>query len=95
VGIEPTRPLLPRLQNTRFAVAPILKCDGRVNFRGMWGHLGIRERTIVIPDVLRGIGGHRTVYTTIRQLSTSRHIRLLHDDLEGNQDVEIHDCLPR
>jgi hypothetical protein len=25
-------------------VAPILKCDGRVNFRGMWGHVGMRER---------------------------------------------------
>ena len=37
----------------------------------MWGHVGIRERTIVTPDVLRGIGGHRTVYTSIRQLSTT------------------------
>jgi hypothetical protein len=26
------------------------KCDGRVNFRGMWGQVGIREQAVRPPD---------------------------------------------
>jgi hypothetical protein len=42
MGIEPTRASLMQRENTVFPVAPILKCDWRVNFRGTWGYIGIR-----------------------------------------------------
>ena len=42
MGIEPTREPLPELENTGFRVMPTLKCDGGVNFRGMWGNVGMR-----------------------------------------------------
>jgi hypothetical protein len=42
MGIEPTRAPLPELENTGFHVMPTLKCDGGVNFRGMWGNVGMR-----------------------------------------------------
>jgi hypothetical protein len=42
MGIEPTRAPLPELKNTGFRVMPTLKCDGGVNFRGMWDHAGMR-----------------------------------------------------
>jgi hypothetical protein len=35
MGIEPTRAALPGLENKRFGVLVIAKCDGCVNFRGM------------------------------------------------------------
>jgi hypothetical protein len=41
MGIEPTREALPDPKNKRFGAATHPKCDGRVNFRGMWGHVGI------------------------------------------------------
>ncbi len=41
MGIEPTRAPLPELENTGFRVMPTLKCDGGVNFRGMWGNVGM------------------------------------------------------
>ena len=41
MGIEPTRPMLPRLENKEFLRAMNLKCETRVNFRGIWGHVGI------------------------------------------------------
>jgi hypothetical protein len=47
MGIEPTRAPLPELENTGFRVMPTLKCDGGVNFRGMWGHVGLRRDTWV------------------------------------------------
>ena len=71
MGIEPTRAALPGLENKRFGAMTDPKCDWRVNFRDMWGHVGIREPTVVTADVLRGIAGHRTVYTSVRQLSTA------------------------
>jgi hypothetical protein len=40
MGIEPTRPLLRNLENTGFRVTFACKCDVRVNFRGIWGHVG-------------------------------------------------------
>jgi hypothetical protein len=43
MGIEPTRAAPPELENKRFGAMADPKCDGRVNFRGMWGHVGIRE----------------------------------------------------
>jgi hypothetical protein len=61
----------PGLENKRFGARADPKCDWRVNICGMWGHVGIRERTFVTPDVLHGIAGHRTFYTSIRQLSTA------------------------
>jgi hypothetical protein len=45
MGIESTRPMLPRLENKRFCRTPNPKCDRRVNFRGMWDHLGLRKDT--------------------------------------------------
>jgi hypothetical protein len=43
MGIEPTRASPPKLENPRFGAAANLKCDWRVNFRDMWGHVGILE----------------------------------------------------
>jgi hypothetical protein len=47
MGIEPTRAALPGLENKRFGAMADPKCDGRVNFRGMWGHVGLRKDTLV------------------------------------------------
>jgi hypothetical protein len=46
-GIEPTRAAPPRLENKRFGAMVDAKCDGRVNFRGMWDHVGLRRDTPV------------------------------------------------
>jgi hypothetical protein len=43
MGIEPTRAAPPELENKRFGATTNPKCDGRVNFRGMWGHVGIHQ----------------------------------------------------
>jgi hypothetical protein len=43
MGIEPTRASIPKLENTGFAGAPRLRCDWRMNFRGMWRDVGMRE----------------------------------------------------
>jgi hypothetical protein len=43
MGIEPTRTARSELENIRFGAMANLKCDWRVNFRGMWGHVGIRR----------------------------------------------------
>jgi hypothetical protein len=40
MGIEPTREARSELENMRFGAMADAKCDGRVNFRGMWGHVG-------------------------------------------------------
>jgi hypothetical protein len=45
MGIEPTREVVPGLENTQFGTTVNAKCDGRVNFRGMWGHVGLRGDT--------------------------------------------------
>jgi hypothetical protein len=42
MGIEPTGKALPELENKRFGAMTNAKCDWRVNFRGMWGHVGQR-----------------------------------------------------
>jgi hypothetical protein len=47
MGIEPTRAAPPGLENKRFGAKVDPKCDGRVNFRGMWGHVGLRRDTPV------------------------------------------------
>jgi len=47
MGIEPTRAALPELGNKRFGAMANPKCDGRVNFRGMWGDVGPRKDTSV------------------------------------------------
>jgi hypothetical protein len=57
MGIEPTRASLMQRENTVFPVAPILKCDWRVNFRGTWGHVGMRERHAATSDVRGYIAG--------------------------------------
>jgi hypothetical protein len=67
MGIEPTRAAPLGLENKQFGAMVDPKCDGRVNIRGMWGHVGIREQALV-TDVLGGIAGRHTVYTSIRQL---------------------------
>jgi hypothetical protein len=43
MGIEPTRAAVPELENKRFGAMAIPKCDWRVNFRGMWGYVGIHR----------------------------------------------------
>ena len=43
MGIEPTRAAPPELENKRFGATTNPKCDGRVNFRDMWGHVGIHQ----------------------------------------------------
>jgi hypothetical protein len=45
MGIEPTREAPPGLENMQFGTMVNAKCDGRVNFRGMWGHVGLRRDT--------------------------------------------------
>jgi hypothetical protein len=45
MGIEPTRAALPELKNKRFGATANTKCDGRVNFCGMWGHVRLRRDT--------------------------------------------------
>ena len=42
---EPTRETLPGLENKRFGAIADAKCDWRVNFRGMWGHVRLRRDT--------------------------------------------------
>jgi len=70
MGIEPIPKVVPDLENKQFGAITNAKRDGRVNFRRMWGHVGTREPTVVTSDVLGGIAGRRTVYMSIRQLST-------------------------
>jgi hypothetical protein len=41
MGIEPTRAALPDLKNKQFGAMTDPQCDGRVNFRVMWGNVGI------------------------------------------------------
>jgi chemotaxis response regulator CheB len=38
---------LPELENKRFRANADAKCDKRVNFRGMWGNVGMRRDTSV------------------------------------------------
>jgi hypothetical protein len=45
MGIEPTRAAPPGLENMRFGANDDAKCDLRVNFRGMWGHVGLHGDT--------------------------------------------------
>jgi hypothetical protein len=47
MGIEPTRAPPLGLENKQFGAMADPKCDGRVNFRGMWGHVGLRRDTSV------------------------------------------------
>ena len=47
MGIEPTGKALLELENKRFGANADAKCDWRVNFRGMWGHVRLRRDTSV------------------------------------------------
>jgi hypothetical protein len=47
MGIEPTRASLPEQGNKRFDAMADAKCDQRVNFRDMWGNVGLRTDTWV------------------------------------------------
>jgi hypothetical protein len=47
MGIEPTRAAPLGLENKQFGAMADPRCDGRVNFRGMWGHVGLRRDTSV------------------------------------------------
>jgi hypothetical protein len=66
MGIEPTRAPLPELENKWFRAMANPKCDGRVNFRGMWGHVGIRRRA---ESRARAYQSHN--WRSIRRLSTA------------------------
>ena len=50
MGIEPTRAARPALENKRFGTNAEAKCDWRVNFRGMWGNVGLR-RSVSMREV--------------------------------------------
>jgi len=65
MGIEPTRVTPPELEDKGFCLTPNPKCDGRVNFRGMWGHVGIRRRA---ESRARAYQSH--YWRSIRRLST-------------------------
>jgi hypothetical protein len=43
MGIEPTAKALPELENKRVRANADAKCDWRVNFRGMWGYVGVHR----------------------------------------------------
>jgi hypothetical protein len=62
MGIEPTREALPGLENKRFAAMADTKCDQRVNFRGMWGHVGLRRDTSIceVPGSSLSVVGLRS-----------------------------------
>ena len=45
MGIEPTRTVTLKLENKRFSAMADAKCDWRVNFRDMWGHIRLRRDT--------------------------------------------------
>jgi hypothetical protein len=53
MGIEPTREASPELENKRFGATTHPKCDWGVNIRGMWGHVGIREKIGRRPQMSR------------------------------------------
>jgi len=52
MGIEPIRAAAPKPENKRFCAMADPKCDSRVNFRGMQGHVRLRRDTSMweIPD---------------------------------------------
>src|SRR5258708_4813468 len=70
MGIEPTRQHLPGLKNRGFTAMKNTKCDGRVNIRGMWGHVGIRERTSARSNVSDGMPRLRSDISTPIPLCT-------------------------
>jgi len=43
MGIEPTRAARSELGNMQFGAMTNAKCDGRVNFRRIWGYVGIHR----------------------------------------------------
>jgi hypothetical protein len=53
MGIEPTRKVVPDLENKQFGAITNAKCDGRVNFRGMWGHVRTCRDTLVRETLAR------------------------------------------
>jgi hypothetical protein len=72
MGIEPTRETLSGLASKRFGATADPKCDGRVNFRGMWDNVGIRAQTLLTSEVLGGIAGrphglhvNQTIFSTM------------------------------
>ena len=47
MGIEPKRPVLPRLGNKQFGAIAQAKCDGRVNSLGTWGNVRMRRSFVM------------------------------------------------
>ena len=45
------------------------KCDGRVNFRGMWGHVGLREKTPWLLEFLEALPASRPGFGRLRGFS--------------------------
>jgi hypothetical protein len=66
MGIEPTLALLPELENKWLRAMANPKCDGCVNFRGIWGHVGIRRRA---ESPARAYQSYN--WRSIRRLSTA------------------------
>ena len=68
MGIEPTRTVLPELKNKRFGAMTNPKCDWGVNFRGMWGYVGIHR--LEIP------GSSQSISTWTSRFSASAFLAL-------------------
>jgi len=54
MGIEPTREARLGLETKQFGAMADPKWDGRVNFRGMWGHVRLRRDTRRAKSRARG-----------------------------------------
>jgi hypothetical protein len=67
MGIEPTRAVLPELENNRFGAMANPKCDQRVNCRGMWGNVRLRRGTKVLSGRLDDV--RVTLKVTIGSMS--------------------------
>jgi hypothetical protein len=72
MGIEPTRAASPGLDNKQFGAAADLKCDGRVNFRGMWGHVGIHRWAKSQAQAYQCLTGHKRAVTVVNWAANSR-----------------------
>jgi hypothetical protein len=77
MGIEPAGKAVPNLGNRQFCAMADAKCDWRVNFRGMWGNVGLRGDTRVrspglAPFSRRSLTGQTRTVGMLKWLPGSR-----------------------